>query len=80
MMLHNKRKAQPVVGTKVGLDKSSTIQANYTKDDLSGKRFRVQITELEDVSGDASMSLIHALNGADVTDINYLPFNGLRAS
>ncbi len=79
-MLHNKRKAQPVVGTKVGLDKASLQPNNYTKIPASGKHpvngFKVQVTELEDVS----IALLHALEGAGVTDINYLPFNGLRAS
>ncbi len=68
------------VATSRTLDKSS-LKSNYTKSATPGKRFakgfRVQITELEDVSSDASEVLLHALDDVGITDINYLPFNGI---
>ncbi len=67
------------VATSRTLDKSS-LKSNYTKIAALGKRFRVQITELEDGSSDDLATITNALERTGVTDINYLPFNGLRAS
>ena len=59
-------------------------QSNYSKKMPLGKHegigFRVQITELNHVSRDTVEALIQTLEEAGITQINYLPFDGIARS